>query len=179
MARAAAVLGELAQPQGHCRAPQRATYLPDGPIPGRWVRAPRAADKSSIRRFDTTEASKHKHKHKQKDRDGSSRGGNAGPHVLVPRNHRSFRKGFPERYLLFNRPANDSMSGTETVMPLVTRSCFSKDLRLTGLVDANLLLEPGDFLLDGALAALPRLLLAGHHLFGMRERWACAEWGRG
>ena len=49
MARAVAVLGELAQPQGHCRAPQRATELPGGCIPGRWVRAPRAADKSSIR----------------------------------------------------------------------------------------------------------------------------------
>eukprot|EP00964_Phaeocystis_antarctica_P023779 scaffold13303_cov70-Phaeocystis_antarctica.AAC.6 len=43
MARAVAVLGELAQPQGHCRAPQRATDLPGGSIPGRWIRAPRAA----------------------------------------------------------------------------------------------------------------------------------------
>eukprot|EP00964_Phaeocystis_antarctica_P141982 scaffold107132_cov36-Phaeocystis_antarctica.AAC.1 len=36
--RAVAVLGELAQPQGHCHAPQRATDLPGGSIPGRWVR---------------------------------------------------------------------------------------------------------------------------------------------
>jgi len=36
MARAVAVLGELAQPQGHCRAPQRATDLPGGFIPARW-----------------------------------------------------------------------------------------------------------------------------------------------
>eukprot|EP00964_Phaeocystis_antarctica_P088596 scaffold56397_cov38-Phaeocystis_antarctica.AAC.2 len=44
MARAVAVLGELAQPQGHCRAPQRATDLPGGSIPGRWVRVLRAAE---------------------------------------------------------------------------------------------------------------------------------------
>eukprot|EP00964_Phaeocystis_antarctica_P136806 scaffold101264_cov29-Phaeocystis_antarctica.AAC.1 len=47
MARAAAVLGELAQPQGHCRAPQRATDLTGGSIPWRWVRVPRAGDRSS------------------------------------------------------------------------------------------------------------------------------------
>ena len=43
MARTVAVHGELAQPQGHCCAPQRATDLPGGSILVRWVRAPRAA----------------------------------------------------------------------------------------------------------------------------------------
>eukprot|EP00964_Phaeocystis_antarctica_P039914 scaffold22808_cov34-Phaeocystis_antarctica.AAC.1 len=51
MARAVAVHDEHAQPQGHCRAPRRATDLPGGPIAGRWVRAPRAAHRSSIRRL--------------------------------------------------------------------------------------------------------------------------------
>ena len=51
MARAVAVLGELAQPQGHCRAPQRATDLPGGCIPGRWVRAPQGCGQILYKMF--------------------------------------------------------------------------------------------------------------------------------